>query len=203
MMIKRILEFLGSTAMSGLLIIVPLLIMYLIVTELLDVIEGLATTVTSVLPENFLGPLDEHLVVAFLMIFSVSFLVGLTLRSEFMKNIGSRLEQMTVGRLAIWVVVKRLSRGLLGEVEGNAFKTGLLTVSPGSQQLVYIVEDYGNGLLTVFVPVSPMAVSGAILLVDEHKVQKLPRSIADVTAVVGQMGVGLQSTLLDNVSEKI
>ena len=202
-MIKRILEFLASTAMSGLLIIVPLLIMYLIVTELLDAIEGLATTVTSVLPENFLGPLDEHLIVAVLMVFSGSFLVGLTLRSEFMKNVGSRLEQATVGRLAIWVVVKRLSRGLLGEVEGSAFQTGLLTVSPGSRQLVYIVEDYGNGFLTVFVPISPMAVSGAILLVEEQKVQKLSRSIGDVGAVVGQMGVGVQSTLLDNVSEKI
>ena len=40
------------------------------------------------------------------------------------------------------------------------------------------------------------------MLVEEHKVQKLSCSIGEVGAVVGQMGVGVQSTLLDNVSEK-
>ena len=190
---KQIFSFLKTTAMGGVLVLVPLLIMYIMVTELLDITIDIATSVTSVFPENFLGELDEHMVVAFLLLFSAAFLMGLTLRSSLLRRLGRTIEEATLGRLTIYVAIKRLSRGLLGGVDNNAFQTGLVTVSEGARQLVYIVEDHGQGLLTVFVPLSPMGLTGSIWLLDEKKVERLPMSVGQASKVVGQWGVDLQN----------
>ena len=179
--------------MGGVLVIVPMLIMYIMLTELLDITIEIATSVTSIFPENFLGPLDEHIVVAFALLFSTAFLMGLTLRSSLLKRLGSAIEGATIGRLQIYVAVKRLTRGLLGGVDDNAFEVGLITVSEGSRQLAYIVEDNGTGILTVFVPLSPMGLTGSIWLLEESKVERLPIGVGQAGAVIGQWGVGLQN----------
>ena len=192
---KQILSFLKTTATGGVLVLVPLLIMYIMMTELLDITVDIATSVTSVFPDNFLGELDEHMVVAFMLLFSAAFLMGLTLRSSLLRRLGRKIEEATLGRLTIYVAIKRLSLGLLGGVDGNAFQTGLVTVSEGVRQLAYIVEDHGEGLLTVFIPISPVGLTGSIWLLDESKVERLPISVGAASQVVGQMGVGLQNEL--------
>ena len=191
---KQIFGFLKTTAMGGVLVMVPLLIMYMMVTELLDITIGIATSVTSVFPADFLRDLDEHILVAFLLLFSAAFLMGLTLRSSLLRRLGRAIEEATLGRLTIYVAIKRLSRGLLGGVDGNAFQTGLVTVSEGARQLVYIVEDNGKGLLTVFVPLSPMGLTGSIWLLDEDKVERLAISVGQASKVIGQWGVDLQNS---------
>ena len=114
---KQIFGFLRTSVMGGVLVIVPMIIMYMIATELLDLTIGVATSITSIFPENFLGPLDEHIIVAILLLFSAAFLTGLTLRSTMLRRLGRAVEEATLGRLNIYIAVKRLSRGLLGGVD--------------------------------------------------------------------------------------
>jgi uncharacterized membrane protein len=74
-------------------------------------------------------------------------------------------------------------------------KSGLLTVDPGIEAFVLVIEDHGGDHLTVFIPGSPNPVSGNVQIVRKDLVRMLNVRMTDIGSALQQWGVGSAKVL--------
>ncbi len=106
------------------------------------------------------------------------------------KHFGSWLEANTIGRLPLYRAVKNLTERFAAIEGSDRFKPALVR-GPGEQQdLAYLMEDLGDGLVTVMLPRAPTPMVGTIKVVPLEQVELLDVSLSDFTALISQWGVG-------------
>lgn len=189
---KGTMEFLKTTALGGLLVVLPLMVFYLLVSELLDLVVALAMPLVALFPDNYFARLNAPLFVALLLILGASFLFGLALRSQTLTRFGHWIDHTLLEKLPMYGPVKRLSRGLAGAKEERAFGVALLRHQEGFGELVYVIEENRRGMTTVLVPMAPTGFNGPLKLVPSDSLVPLDASLGDASQVMAHWGVGLQ-----------
>ncbi len=76
-----------------------------------------------------------------------------------------------------------------------AFKPALLVSEGNQREFVYVIEDHGNGDLTILKPWAPTAFSGSVRIVPKEQVQSMDISLAEVTMVLNHLGMGAQKLI--------
>jgi uncharacterized membrane protein len=192
---KQIGEFLKTTALGGLFVVLPVLLLYMLLGEMLNLVVGLATPIADLFPKGTFDELTAPFPVAVILLLGVSFVVGLVLRVEIGRNLGGWLEQKVFDRLPLYGALKSLTKAFGEAGEGAAFRPALLAGSDGILELVYVVEDHGDGLLTILVPWAPTAFSGFVKIVRKDRVEMLDTNLAEASRVLSQWGVGIRDLL--------
>ena len=111
---KQITEFLKTCAMGGLLVLLPLLLLYLVLAEAVQFIVALATPIADLFPAGTFDKVEHPVLLALLLLLVVSFVLGLALRQAFLRRIGGWAERSVLTRLPVYNAIKHLSRGLAG-----------------------------------------------------------------------------------------
>ena len=111
---KKITEFLKTSLIGGLLVLLPLVLFYLLMDEIIELLIALATPIADLFPGGLFDNLKLPGVIALILLVGTSFVFGLALRSANLRRFGSWLEETLLGKLPIYKAVKRLSHGLLG-----------------------------------------------------------------------------------------
>ena len=132
--------------------------------------------------------------IALVLIVAVSFLLGLALRSAVLSRTGDWIESTVLSRLPAYTALKRLTKGFAKE-EASAFKPGLLISAEGWKEIAYVIEDHGDGHLTVLVPWAPTAFPGSVKVVDRDRLEMLDANLGDVSKVLSLWGVGTRDLL--------
>jgi len=195
---RTIVAFFKTCLLGGLVVLLPLLLFYLLFTELMGIIVALATPIADLFPEDTFDKLSDPVIVAILLLMGTSFIFGLALRSHRLARIGSLLEQTTLMRLPLYKAVKRLSKGLVGAESDNAFESGLLEADDGTTELVYIIEEHSDGKLTILVPWAPAGFAGSVKVVRAGRVTRLSASVGDASRVIAHWGVGMSDIVRSN-----
>lgn len=195
---RSTMEFFKTCLIGGLFVLLPLLLFYLLFSELMGIIVALATPIADLFPEGTFDKLSNPVIVAILLLIGASFIFGLALRSNRLARIGTQLEQATLMRLPLYDAVKQLSRGLIDAESDNAFKSGLLESDDGTSELVYIIEEHSDGKLTILVPWAPAGFAGSVKVVSAGRVTRLNVTVGDASKVVAHWGVGMSSILRSN-----
>ena len=91
--------------------------------------------------------------------------------------------------------VKRLTSGFSDAGGDEAFLPGLLNSAEGEQDLVFVIEDHGNGKLTIMLPWAPAAFAGSIKVVDASRVEIVDSNIGEYSKILSHWGVGLPQVL--------
>lgn len=188
---KTVWEFFKTTVLGGLLVLLPLLIFYLLMDELIGVFVALATPIAGLFPEGYFDHAYLPLVVAILLIVFGSFVFGLALRSTLMRRFGDWVERVLLEKLPMYKAVKRLSRGLAGERENQVFTPALFQSDDHTHEVVYVVEEIDNDRLAILVPMAPAGFSGPVKIVSRDKVIALDASIGDASQVLAHWGHGM------------
>jgi uncharacterized membrane protein len=163
--------------------------------EALDLIVALAGPIADLFPKGTFDEIKYPVVVGLILIMGLSFLIGLTLRSENGRRLGHWIERMVLGRLPVYSALKRLTTGFAGAGKDGAFKTAVLNSTGGECEIVYIIEDHGNGYLTVLQPWAPTAFSGPVKVVSQDRLEILDANLGDVSRVLSHWGVGVRELL--------
>jgi uncharacterized membrane protein len=192
---KQFVEFLKTTVIGGLFLLLPVLLLYMLLTEALQLVAGLATPIADLFPKGVFAQVEVPVLIALILIVGVSFLLGLALRSAALSRLGGWIESTVLSRLPAYTVLKRLTMGFAKE-EAAAFKPGLLISTEGWRDIVYVIEDHGDGHLTVLVPWAPTAFSGSVKVVSRDRVEMLDANIGDVSKVLSLWGVGTRELLV-------
>ncbi len=80
--------------------------------------------------------------------------------------------------------------GLVGAEKSGSFKPALFDAGNGQREIVYVVEDLGDGEFTALFPHAPTGFAGQVKIVAKDRITPLDASLGDVSLVMNHMGLG-------------
>ena len=178
-------EFVTSTLVGGLLIVVPV---YLAVLLLL---KGMKSAATLVRPFAALLPdwVPAENLFSLLLVLIICFLVGIAVRTRSGRAVRERLEVALFGRLPGYGLIKSLTQRLAGDSEESAWTPALVELEdalvPG-----FIIETLDDGRFTVFVPSVPTPLAGAVYILSPERVHILDVPFTQAIRSVSRWGSG-------------
>jgi len=186
--------FLRTTIMGGLFTLLPILLFILLLIEILELLVGLATPIAGLLPKGTFDQAQFPVLLALILLVGASFLVGIALRSSAGRRFWNWVESNTMGRLPLYNALKSIFTGFTGSDGNESFRPALLK-SPDGDELVYLVEDHGNGRATIMIPWSPTPFAGSIKIVERQQIELLDTNLGDFTMVLSHWGVGTRQLI--------
>ena len=189
---KRLMEFFKTTALGGLFVLLPVLLLYLVLAEALELVVALATPIADLFPKGTFDEVPFPVIIALILIVGLSFLIGLGLRSEAARRIGRLIENTVLGRLPMYNVFKSLTKGFVEAGQSAAFKPAVLLSPDGCRELAYVVEDHNDGNVTVLLPWAPMPFTGSMKIVDRERIEMLDVNLGEFTKVISHWGLGVR-----------
>jgi uncharacterized membrane protein len=187
---KSLLSFLTLTIRGGLLVLLPILLFILLVMEIVQLVVGLSAPIAGLFPVGTFEDPKRPVLLAVILIAGASLLLGIGMKSKAAKRLSSWIEEKTIGKLAIYGFVKALVSGLVGAKEAANFQPALFRSGEGQQDIVYVVEDLGQGKLTILCPHAPTGFAGPVKIVSRDHITPLDAGLGDVSLVMSHMGLG-------------
>ncbi len=192
---RRFRTFVHTSLLGGIVVILPVAVMFLVFRWIFHVIKGLIGPFV-----RMLGPVLEletrtqttlaHFVVLAIIV-AMCFLVGVAVRTRLGGMAYRSIERRVLRVAPGYSIVKETVAQLLGSQRMPFSKVALLHVGNGMMLTVFIAETHADGSHTVFVPTPPNPATGQVLHVpaDRVEVVKVPME----TALRSIIGCGLGS----------
>jgi uncharacterized membrane protein len=178
-------EFITSTLVGGLLIVVPLYLAVLLLLKGMKSVAGLVRPLAALLPAWMPA---EHLL-SLLLVLAFCFLVGLAVRTESGRAARERMEVALFGRLPGYGLLRSLTQRLAGDSEESTWMPALIDIEdalvPG-----FIIEALDDGRFTVFVPSVPTPLAGAVYVLSPDRVHILDIPFTQAVKSISRWGSG-------------
>ncbi len=191
-------ESIAAKALRGFFILLPFLIAYLMIGQLVDMLLALTQPLIDLMPGIVFETEGWRRVLAFGILIVICILVAQFADTRLARAFGGWFEGAVMSKFAPYAVLKSLSARLSGE-DDDKLQPALMTVAPDTRMLVAVVEELNDGNVTVFVPMAPTPGLGFLQIVSPSKLEKLDCSMSDarawplnwrdgIEAVLGQKG---------------
>jgi uncharacterized membrane protein len=193
---QPVVEFFKNTILDGLLVLLPLLLLWGLFAQAFVIVTKIATPIVHLLPRDawFDAPWFKELV-AIVLLVGASFFLGMLLRASFVRSVLNQVESHTLHRLPVYSVLKNLVSEAVQPKSSGGFRPAMLLLSEGIQRPAYVIEDHGDGNLTVFLPSAPAAFCGMVHVVSQDRVVFLNVTLIEMIRSIARYGAG-QSELL-------
>ena len=192
---RRLVRFLGTTLLGGLLVILPIYLAVLATLAIGRKLIGILGPLAKLLPEGVPQP---NLVVAFLAVL-VCFFAGLVAAGFPRTSFGRGFEEKVLERLPGYSMIRVATRSLLGDVK-TGLQVALVEMEDGLVVGV-IVERHPLGWVTVFIPSTPAPASGSVYLFPETKVHPVDVPLGAGLKAASKYGRGA-GALLDGLRDR-
>lgn len=187
-------ESIVAKTMRGFFILLPFLIAYLLLGQLVDLLLSLTQPIVDVMPGSLIRSEGMQRLFAFLVLIVLCILVAQVAHTTLARRFGRWFEDTVMGKFPPYALLKSLSQRLSGE-EQERLQPALMTVAPDSRMLVAIVEELPDGDLTVFAPMAPAPGMGFLQIVSPTKLERLECSMSDALGWPLNWGVGTEALL--------
>jgi uncharacterized membrane protein len=174
--VRGIPGFLKTTIAGGSLIVLPVVLIWLIVSETIDLLVGPAVPLSTLISDGTFKHVDTEWLAAVLLMVLICFFTRLAMRFGPGRRVGGWLEAKILRPIPGYSVFKDLTRRLSGDHDGWSYRPALIAAAPGVKSLAFIVEDHEDGNRTVSVPLAPTPTIGNIHIVHEDHLEELPVS---------------------------
>jgi uncharacterized membrane protein len=185
-------KFLKSTIVTGLLILVPLLLLWLALGEIAGLLKAMVDPILLVLPSRFFSETFAPGVLAAIVLMVAAFIVGLVSRSRGITRMGASLERSVLAKMPVYGMFKSLSESFLDARSSN-FRPALVVAEDGSATPCYVVEECPDDSAAVLLPWSPTSFAGSVKIVPRRSLRLLRCSLQEFSRALGLMGVGIGS----------
>jgi uncharacterized membrane protein len=192
---RRLVRFLGTTLLGGLLVVLPIYLAVLATLVIGRKLIGILGPLAKLLPEGIPQP---NLVVAFLAVL-VCFFAGLIAAGFPRTAVGRGFEEKVLERLPGYSMIRVATRSLLGDVK-TGLQVALVEMEDGLVVGV-IVERHPIGWVTVFIPSTPAPASGSVYLFPETKVHPVDVPLGTGLKAASKYGRGA-GALLDGLRDR-
>lgn len=178
-------EFITSTLVGGLLIVVPLYLAILLLLKGMKSVAGLVRPLAALLP----GWMPAEHLLSLMLVLAFCFLVGLAVRTESGRAARERMEVALFGRLPGYGLLRSLTQRLAGDSEESTWMPALIDIEdalvPG-----FIIEALDDGRFTVFVPSVPTPLAGAVYVLSPARVHILDVPFTQAVKSISRWGSG-------------
>lgn len=184
-------EFLKSTVIGGLLVILPTAILLFVFTWVFGLVQKLISPLTGILREKsvFQGIIADLLVLA--LVIAICFAVGVIVRTRLGKWTYSKLESQILLKAPGYSLIKQTLAQFLGQKK-TPFSSVALCRIYSNETLVtaFVTDEHSDGSYTVFVPTGPNPTSGNIFHLPAANVYPVNVSIEDTMRSIISCGAG-------------
>ena len=185
---RRFINFIKTTALGGLLVIVPIAIILFVLGQLFLGLYGLSRELMALLQLD----VDDAMIVfgiAALALVALCFFTGLIVRTRLGNAIKRWFNRHIARRIPMYNAIASLTRRFAG-VDGMKFAPVEVDLyGSETRALGFLIETLPDNRCTVFVPTAPVATVGNIYVVSRDRAKRIDASMADALAVVTQWGV--------------
>ena len=189
---NKIVPFLVSTTLGGLLLLIPLALLGVVMYLAYDILVQIRQATGLDLP--FSDFVDGLIIgsCALLAVVLLCFVIGLVLRT----SIGNALERRYDALLEKYLPVVGMLRNLVMQIVGSneqvlKLKPAEVNLHGGdSRQYALVVEQLPDERVVVFVPAVPAATIGQLYVLPLASVQLLDAPVQDLLNAVTQWGAG-------------
>jgi uncharacterized membrane protein len=185
-------ESLFAKALRGFFILLPFLIAYLMAGQLVDMLLGLTQPIVDLMPGILFESEGMQRVFAFGVLIVICILVAQIAHTALARRFGNWFEQRIMSKFPPYQVLKSLSQRLSG-AEDESLQPALMTVAPDARILVAVVEELGDGNVTVFAPMAPAPGLGQLQIVSASKLERLECSMSDALTWPMNWGTGTEA----------
>ena len=191
MAFKRTFRFLKTTAIGGLLVIVPVAVVLFVLGQLLFGLYsgGIALLETGLI--RGIEPEDALLVLtlAVASLVGLCFFTGLVVQTRVGAALRAWFGRNVANRIPMYKAITALTERFAG-VDGDEFVPVEVDLYQSTARtLGFLVEKLPDGRCTVFLPSAPVATVGNIVIVPEESLTRIDATVSQAVSAVTQWGV--------------
>lgn len=194
---RRIKNFLTTTLIGGLVVILPIAIFVFFVNFLIGFVNNLLQPIAGIISRIFADWSDiVAQIISFLVVIAFCFMVGIFIRTRIGNNIFSYIEKQWLLKLPLYGTIKETIKQFFGNEKTPFTKVVLVDIfNNGTRMTGFVTDELPNGKLTIFVPTGPNPTNGFIFHVDEEQVEYLDTNTEDAMRSIIGVGVGSADAL--------
>ncbi len=195
-------NFFKSALVNGLVILLPVILVFLALREIFEMLVGIATPIADLFPKGTFDNVRETEILAILLIVGVSVTLGVISMTKAGRTIGRGIEKYTLNKVPMYRMLKSLVSAFLDLETEDSFKPAFVENDAGDLEPVYIIEDRGRPRVVVLVPWAPTAFAGSVRLVRRERIHRLDVTLDDFSLSLTHLGTGMSELLPDNPETK-
>ncbi len=179
-----------SKALAGLVILVPLAILFLAVMEVYGLLEDMAAFAKLELP---FPPIINGLIfiaLGILAIFAVCLLTGLLITAGPGRKFANFVENVIADKIPLLGLLRNLTISITGAGESQLKPAEINLYGDGACQYGFLIEVLQDGRYVVFIPGAPAVTLGQTFIVPAERVKLLDTPITTVVNTITQWGKG-------------
>ncbi len=191
---SRITSIFKTALVGGLVIILPITILFLVFRWFYNFISGMLEPLTVLLTEQTAIPVLLADLIVLGIIILACFLLGLFVKTRLGDIIYRQMEHSFLIHAPGYKMIKETLLLLLGRKETPFSYVALISPFNSDTTITgFITDEHENGTTTVFVPTAPNPTSGLIYHLPSKDVKKLDIPVEDGIRTILSCGVGSSS----------
>jgi uncharacterized membrane protein len=190
-------NFFKSAFLTGLLVLLPLVLLFLAIRELIELMITIATPIVDLFPKGTFDTEHQTEILAALIIIGTALTIGILAKIPSSRAVGGYIVDRTVGKLPLYRMLRTVTSAFLEIEDSSSFKPALISNESGEMEPAYIIEDQGRPLIVMMVPWSPTVFAGVVKLVPRERVHELPLTLDEFSLSLSNYGLGLSKILYE------
>ena len=188
-------KFLKNALVRGLVILIPVVLVYLTLRELFDVMIALATPIADLISTDWIGDNDPLKLIALVLIVLVALILGLIWSAKPTRRAAEWLESRSLNHLPMYKIMKSLVGAFLNLEDEDSFKPACWRHDDGSLEPVFVIGEHGQDMLVVMQPWTPTPFAGSVRVVPRSQVDLVPVTLDEYSLALTHFGLGLSEAL--------
>jgi len=189
--------FVARSLLTGFLIVVPIYLAILLLLKAMKSVVSLVQPIARLLPESL--PAETLLSLLFVLVFCL--LIGLIVHTRIGAAVRERMETTLFERIPGYALIRSLTQQLAGSSQEKVWKPAFVEIEEGLVP-AFIIEEFGDGRYTVFVPSIPTPLAGAVYILDRKRVHPLDVPFTDALRTISKWGSGSRELVATMDNEK-
>jgi uncharacterized membrane protein len=190
-MMKALVEFLKTTLIGGLLIVVPMYLTLLLLGKALKGMVALLGPIVALLPERV-----HHFgqILAIVLVVLVCFMLGLIARTGLGRRAIEAFERRVLERMPGFAMLRSVVRRVSGTSDDAQFQPVLVEIEDALTP-AFIVEELDDDRFVVLVPSVPTPAAGSLYILPRQRVHWVDVPVTEAVAVITRWGTGTSKLL--------
>ena len=188
-------NFLKNALFRGLVVLIPVVLVYLTLRELFEAMVSLATPIADFISNDWIQENDPTRLIALVLIILVALLLGLIWTAKPTRRIAMWLESRSLDHLPMYKIMKSLVGAFLDLEDEDAFKPACWRHDDGSLEPVFVIGEHGQDMLVVMQPWTPTPFAGSVRVVPRSQVDLVPVTLDEYSLALTHFGLGLSEAL--------
>ena len=186
---RKVLGFIRTTAIGGLLVVVPISVGLFVLAQLYIAIVGFVRSFVDALPVNLQNKAGLVFVLTVLTLIGLCFVTGLIVRTRLGIGLRRWARRNIANRIPMYNALTSLTKRVVG-VDGTQFAPVEIDLFGSESRLLgFLVEKLPDDRCAVYVPSAPLVTAGQVYVVPSTRVHAMSAKMSDAMAVVSQWGV--------------